>query len=83
VSIVGGAGALGVTQSRVEPVPPDPWLAPGRASTGEGVAGLSIPDVPASPDPEDKPHVGDMLATGPCGDGLRARYLGVEGKWGV
>jgi len=83
VSIVEGAGALGVTQPRVAQVPPDPWVAPGRASTGEGVAGLSIPAVPASLGPEDKHLLGDMLATGLCGGRLRARYPGVEGKSGV
>jgi len=83
MGIVEGAGALGVTQSRVAPVHPDPWVAPGRASTREGVAGLSIPAVPASPSPEDQPLVGDMLATGLSGGGLRSRYSGVEGKWGV
>jgi len=67
----------------VAPVPSDPWVGPGRASTGEGVAGLSIPAVPASPGPEDKPLVGGMLATGLCGGKMRSRCSGVEGKWGV
>jgi len=44
---------------------------------------VSIPAVPASPGPDDKPLVGDMMATGLCGGNLRTRYSGVDEKWGV
>jgi len=46
-------------------------------------ARLSIPAVPASPGPDDKPRVGGMMATGLCGGNLRIRFPMVDDRLGV